>query len=70
MQDLKPILEDLATRLSAANEARLDGKMTRPAHAVIVAEVGEALEDLGVSWDVMADLMAEMRHDKAKEERR
>lgn len=48
-------LAALAARAVKAGDDRLDGRLTRQAHAVIIAGIGAELEAMGLGWD---DLMA------------
>ena len=49
---------DLAKLVLSVNEGRLDGRMTRAAHAVTIAEIDKALTAAGHTW---ADIEAAIK---------
>ena len=51
-------LQEMAIIIGKANNDRLEGRMTRPEHAVIISGVNDWLMANGYNWDHVAEMLA------------
>jgi len=50
-------LEGLADLVMGANDARLDGRLSRECHALVIRDVDDKLVEHGWSWEELGQLI-------------
>jgi len=48
------MITEIRNRTIAANDARLEGRISREQHAVIIARIGQEMIAAGLTWEDLA----------------